>query len=44
MEIVKEFGVYDIVLKYGWGEVKLCDCGNIVRKVIEMVERVLKEK
>ncbi|ADQ40404.1 hypothetical protein Calkr_0881 [Caldicellulosiruptor acetigenus I77R1B] len=44
MEIAKELGVYDTVSKYGWGEVKSRDCGNIVRKAIEMAERALKEK
>jgi len=44
MEIAKELGVYDVVTKYGWGEVKSRDCGNIVRKAIEMAERALKEK
>jgi len=43
MEIAKELGVYDTVQKYGWGEVKAKDCGNIVRKAIEMAERSLKK-
>ena len=38
-EIAKELGVYDIVKKEGWGSVSSRDCGNIVRKAIEMAER-----
>ncbi|MEZ0537329.1 small, acid-soluble spore protein, alpha/beta type [Caldicellulosiruptoraceae bacterium PP1] len=44
MEIAKELGVYDTVAKYGWGEVKAKDCGNIVRKAIEIAERSLHDK
>lgn len=44
MEIAKELGVYDTVSKYGWGEVKAKDCGNIVRKAIEIAERSLHDK
>ncbi|WAM32381.1 small, acid-soluble spore protein, alpha/beta type [Caldicellulosiruptor naganoensis] len=44
MEIARELGVYDVVAKYGWGEVKSRDCGNIVRKAIEMAEKALKER
>lgn len=38
MEIAKELGVYDTVRSGGWGEVSSRDCGNIVRKAIEMAE------
>lgn len=38
-EIAKELGVYDIVKKEGWGAVSSRDCGNIVRKAIEIAER-----
>ncbi|MGI6537205.1 MAG: small, acid-soluble spore protein, alpha/beta type [Caldicoprobacterales bacterium] len=38
-EIAKELGVYDIVKNEGWGSVSSRDCGNIVRKAIEMAER-----
>ncbi len=38
-EIAKELGVYDTVKSRGWGDVSSRDCGNIVRKAIEMAER-----
>ncbi len=38
-EIAKELGVYDTVRQYGWGDVSARNCGNIVRKAIEMAER-----
>ncbi len=38
-EIAKELGVYDTVKSGGWGDVSSRDCGNIVRKAIEMAER-----
>ena len=39
MEIARELGVYESVSKGGWGEVSSRDCGNIVKKAIEMAER-----
>jgi Small, acid-soluble spore proteins, alpha/beta type. len=39
MEIAKELGVYDTVKSNGWGDVSSKNCGNIVRKAIEMAER-----
>jgi small acid-soluble spore protein F (minor alpha/beta-type SASP) len=39
MEIAKELGVYDTVRSGGWGEVSSRDCGNIVKKAIEIAER-----
>lgn len=39
MEIAKELGVYETVKSRGWGDVSSRDCGNIVRKAIEMAER-----
>ncbi len=38
-EIAKELGVYDTVASEGWGSVSSRDCGNIVKKAIEMAER-----
>ncbi len=38
-EIAKELGVYDTVRSGGWGGVSSRDCGNIVKKAIEMAER-----
>jgi small acid-soluble spore protein F (minor alpha/beta-type SASP) len=38
-EIAKELGVYDQVSKEGWGSVSSRDCGNIVRKAIEIAGR-----
>lgn len=41
MEIAKELGVYDTVKNSGWGDVSSKDCGNIVKKAIEMAERIV---
>ncbi len=38
-EIARELGVYETVKSQGWGSVSSRDCGNIVRKAIEMAER-----
>ena len=38
-EIAKELGVYDIVKREGWGSITSRDCGNIVKKAIEIAER-----
>ncbi|NLA87184.1 MAG: alpha/beta-type small acid-soluble spore protein [Clostridiales bacterium] len=38
-EIARELGVYETVRSGGWGEVSSRDCGNIVKKAIEMAER-----
>jgi small acid-soluble spore protein F (minor alpha/beta-type SASP) len=38
-EIARELGVYDTVKTGGWGEVSSKNCGNIVKKAIEMAER-----
>jgi small acid-soluble spore protein F (minor alpha/beta-type SASP) len=38
-EIAKELGVYETVRNGGWGDVSSRDCGNIVKKAIEMAER-----
>jgi len=38
-EIAKELGVYDTVQSKGWGDVSARNCGNIVRKAIEMADR-----
>jgi small acid-soluble spore protein F (minor alpha/beta-type SASP) len=38
-EIAKELGVYNKVKTGGWGEVSSKDCGNIVKKAIEMSEK-----
>lgn len=40
-EIAKELGVYETVKAEGWGSVTSRDCGNIVKKAIEMAERSL---
>jgi len=40
-EIAKELGVYNIVQNEGWGSVSSRDCGNIVKKAIEIAERNL---
>lgn len=38
-EIAKGLGVYDTVRSKGWGDVSSRDCGNMVKKAIEMAER-----
>ena len=38
-EIAKELGVYNTVETEGWGSVSARNCGNIVKKAIEMAER-----
>lgn len=38
-EIAKELGVYDIVKSDGWGNVSSRNCGNMVKKAIEMANR-----
>ncbi len=43
-EIAKELGVYSTVEAEGWGAVSSRDCGNIVKKAIEMAERNLETK
>jgi len=40
-EIAKELGVYNTVASEGWGAVSSRNCGNIVKKAIEMAERNL---
>ncbi|HOR85172.1 MAG TPA: small, acid-soluble spore protein, alpha/beta type [Bacillota bacterium] len=40
-EIAKELGVDSIVRSEGWGGVSSRDCGNVVRKAIEIAERSL---
>jgi len=41
VEIAKELGVYNTVASEGWGSVSSRDCGNIVKKAIEMAEKNL---
>ena len=43
-EIAKELGVYDTVRSRGWGEVSSKDCGNMVKKAIELAERSVSRK
>jgi small acid-soluble spore protein F (minor alpha/beta-type SASP) len=38
-EIAKELGVDGKVQSEGWGSVSSRDCGNIVKKAIEIAER-----
>ena len=38
-EIARELGVDDKVGREGWGAVSSRDCGNIVKKAIEIAER-----
>ena len=45
-EIAKELGVYDQVQQDGgsWGNVSSKDCGNIVKKAIEIANRSVENK
>ncbi|NLD47895.1 MAG: small, acid-soluble spore protein, alpha/beta type [Clostridiaceae bacterium] len=43
-EIARELGVYNTVASEGWGSVSSRDCGNIVKKAIEMAERNLSNR
>jgi small acid-soluble spore protein F (minor alpha/beta-type SASP) len=43
-EIARELGVYSTVESEGWGAVSSKNCGNIVKKAIEMAERNLGSK
>lgn len=45
-EIAKELGVYEQVKKDGgsWKNVSSKDCGNIVKKAIEIANRSVEEK
>jgi small acid-soluble spore protein F (minor alpha/beta-type SASP) len=38
-EISKELGVYQQVKTNGWGDVSSKNCGNIVKKALEISER-----
>lgn len=40
-EIAKELGVANIVQQEGWGGVPSRQCGNIVKKAMEIAERTL---
>ncbi len=42
-QIAKELGVYDTVSSEGWGSVSSKNCGNIVKKALEIAERNLPE-
>lgn len=41
-EIARELGVYDVVQQEGWGSVSSRDCGNMIKKAIEIAERSVK--
>lgn len=43
-EIARELGVDRIVSSEGWGGVSSRDCGNIVKKAIEIAERSVNGK
>lgn len=43
-EIARELGVDSIVSSEGWGGVSSRDCGNIVKKAIEIAERSIGSK
>jgi small acid-soluble spore protein F (minor alpha/beta-type SASP) len=38
-DIARELGVYNKVSTEGWGSVSARDCGNIVKKAIEMADK-----
>jgi len=35
-EIARDLGVYDVVKNQGWGAVSSRNCGNIVKRAIEI--------
>jgi small acid-soluble spore protein F (minor alpha/beta-type SASP) len=35
-DIARDLGVYDVVKNQGWGAVSSRDCGNIVKRAIEI--------
>lgn len=37
--IARELGIYNTVKSEGWGAVSSRDCGNVVKKAIEIAER-----
>jgi small acid-soluble spore protein F (minor alpha/beta-type SASP) len=39
-EIANELGVYNIVKEEGWGSVSSRNCGNMVKKAIEIANRI----
>lgn len=41
-EIAQELGVSDIVKNEGWGSVSSRNCGNMVKKAIEIANRFYK--
>ncbi|MPL93161.1 hypothetical protein SDC9_39287 [bioreactor metagenome] len=43
-EIARELGVSDTVQSKGWGDVSSKNCGNMVKKAIEIAERNVKGK
>lgn len=43
-EIARELGVYDVVRNDGWGSVSSKDCGNMVKKAIEIAQKNLDNK
>lgn len=43
-EVAKELGVYDTVSNEGWGSVSSRNCGNMVRKAIEIAQKNLSQK
>jgi small acid-soluble spore protein F (minor alpha/beta-type SASP) len=42
-EIAKELGVDNTVRQNGWGAVSSRDCGNIVKKAIEIANKSLEK-
>jgi small acid-soluble spore protein F (minor alpha/beta-type SASP) len=42
--IAKELGVYETVKSEGWGAVSARDCGNMVKKAIEIAEKSVENK
>lgn len=44
IELAKELGFYDTVLKEGWGGIRARDAGNMVKRAIEIAETQLLNK
>ncbi len=41
-QIARELGVYDTVKNEGWGSVSSRNCGNLVKKAIEIANETFK--
>jgi small acid-soluble spore protein F (minor alpha/beta-type SASP) len=40
-ELAKDLGFYDTVQKEGWGSIRAKDAGNMVKRAVQIAERML---